>query len=166
MSTRKTPVGEILDELTAAQARHNRLPKWAQHEIELLTRRLGEANDKIAELTANDPTRVLLDVSGMGSPERYLPDDSRVRFLLAGDDVWRNFIDVSLDRHMATADGTIDASLFVAGQRAGLSNKIIMQMVTSTSVVTRVLVADGWTLMLGGMISETRRTDIVGIPIQ
>lgn len=97
MSTRKTPVGEILDELTAAQARHNRLPKWAQHEIELLTRRLGEANDKIAELTANDPTRVLLDVSGMGSPERYLPDDSRVRFLLAGDDVWRNFIDVSLD---------------------------------------------------------------------
>jgi len=38
-------------------------------------------------------------------------------------------IDVPLDGHMATAAGTIDASLFVAGQRAGLSNKIIMQMV-------------------------------------
>ncbi|GMQ95674.1 MAG: hypothetical protein BMS9Abin14_123 [Gammaproteobacteria bacterium] len=38
-------------------------------------------------------------------------------------------VDVPLDRRMATAVGTIDASLFVAGQRAGLSDKIIMQMV-------------------------------------
>jgi murein DD-endopeptidase MepM/ murein hydrolase activator NlpD len=38
-------------------------------------------------------------------------------------------IDVPLDRHLATATGSIDASLFVAGQRAGLSNKIIMQLV-------------------------------------
>ncbi len=38
-------------------------------------------------------------------------------------------IDVPLDSHMATAAGTIDASLFVAGQRAGLSNKVIMQLV-------------------------------------
>jgi murein DD-endopeptidase MepM/ murein hydrolase activator NlpD len=38
-------------------------------------------------------------------------------------------VDIPLDRHMATATGTIDESLFVAGQRAGLSNKIIMQLV-------------------------------------
>ncbi len=38
-------------------------------------------------------------------------------------------VDIPLDRRLATAVGVIDASLFVAGQRAGLSDKIIMQMV-------------------------------------
>ena len=38
-------------------------------------------------------------------------------------------VEVPLDRHVATADGIIDSSLFLAGQSAGLSNNVIMQLV-------------------------------------
>ena len=39
------------------------------------------------------------------------------------------FVEVPLERHVATATATIESSLFLAGQRAGLSNNVIMQLV-------------------------------------
>ena len=59
----------------------------------------------------------------------YLDDTRTLHVKRNGVGYDSKFVDVPLDRHMATAAGTIDASLFVAGQRAGLSNKIIMQLV-------------------------------------
>ncbi len=59
----------------------------------------------------------------------YLDDTRTLHVKRNGVGYDSKFVDVPLDRHIATAAGTIDASLFVAGQRAGLSNKIIMQMV-------------------------------------
>jgi murein DD-endopeptidase MepM/ murein hydrolase activator NlpD len=59
----------------------------------------------------------------------YLDDTRALHVRRNGIGYDSKFVDVPLDRHMASAAGTIDASLFVAGQRAGLSNNIIMQMV-------------------------------------
>jgi murein DD-endopeptidase MepM/ murein hydrolase activator NlpD len=59
----------------------------------------------------------------------YLDDTRTLHVRRNGVGYDSKLVDVPLDRHMATATGTIDASLFVAGQRAGLSNKIIMQLV-------------------------------------
>lgn len=59
----------------------------------------------------------------------YLDDTRTLHVRRNGVGYESKLVDVPLDRHMATAAGTIDASLFVAGQRAGLSNKIIMQLV-------------------------------------
>jgi murein DD-endopeptidase MepM/ murein hydrolase activator NlpD len=59
----------------------------------------------------------------------YLDETRSLHIKRTGDDYDSKLVDVPLDRHMATATGTIDASLFVAGQRAGLSNNIIMQLV-------------------------------------
>ncbi len=59
----------------------------------------------------------------------YLDDTRTLHVKRNGVGYDSKFVDVPLDGHMATAAGTIDASLFVAGQRAGLSDKIIMQMV-------------------------------------
>jgi len=38
-------------------------------------------------------------------------------------------VEVPLDRHVTTAEGVIESSLFLAGQRAGLSGNVIMQLV-------------------------------------
>jgi murein DD-endopeptidase MepM/ murein hydrolase activator NlpD len=70
-----------------------------------------EADNRVAKLT------------------HYLDDTRTLHVRRNGVGYDSKLVDVPLDRHLATAAGTIDASLFVAGQRAGLSNKIIMQMV-------------------------------------
>jgi murein DD-endopeptidase MepM/ murein hydrolase activator NlpD len=59
----------------------------------------------------------------------YLDDTRTLHVERNGVGYHSKLVHVPLDSHMATAAGTIDASLFVAGQRAGLSNKIIMQLV-------------------------------------
>jgi murein DD-endopeptidase MepM/ murein hydrolase activator NlpD len=59
----------------------------------------------------------------------YLDDTRTLHIRRNGTGYDSKLVDVPLDKHMATAAGTIEASLFVAGQRAGLSNKIIMQLV-------------------------------------
>ena len=59
----------------------------------------------------------------------YLDDTRTLHVDRNGGGYDSKLIHVPLDSHMTTAAGTIDASLFVAGQRAGLSNKIIMQLV-------------------------------------
>jgi murein DD-endopeptidase MepM/ murein hydrolase activator NlpD len=59
----------------------------------------------------------------------YLDDTRTLHVERSGVGYDSKLVHVPLDSHMATAAGTIDASLFVAGQRAGLSNKIIMQLV-------------------------------------
>lgn len=59
----------------------------------------------------------------------YLDDTRTLHVERSGVGYDSKLVNVPLDSHMATAAGTIDASLFVAGQRAGLSNKIIMQLV-------------------------------------
>lgn len=59
----------------------------------------------------------------------YLDDTRTLHVDRNGSGYDSKLVHVPLDSHMATAAGTIDASLFVAGQRAGLSNKIIMQLV-------------------------------------
>ena len=67
--------------------------------------------------------------NGVAKLVYYLDDTRALHVRRNGVGYDSKLIDVPLDRHMATAAGSIEASLFVAGQRAGLSNKVIMQMV-------------------------------------
>jgi murein DD-endopeptidase MepM/ murein hydrolase activator NlpD len=67
--------------------------------------------------------------NGVARLVHYLDDTRSLHIRRNGVGYDSKLVDVPLDRHTATAAGTIDASLFVAGQRAGLSSKIIMQMV-------------------------------------
>jgi len=67
--------------------------------------------------------------NGVTELVHYLDDTRTLHVRRNGVSYDSKLVDVPLDRHMATAAGAIEASLFVAGQRAGLSNKIIMQMV-------------------------------------
>ena len=67
--------------------------------------------------------------NGVAKLIHYLDDTRTLHVRRNGVGYDSKMVDVPLARHMATAVGSIDASLFVAGQRAGLSNKIIMQMV-------------------------------------
>ena len=67
--------------------------------------------------------------NGVAGLVHYLDDTRTLHVRRNGVGYDSKLVDVPLDRHMATATGTIDASLFVAGQRAGLSDKVIMQMV-------------------------------------
>ena len=67
--------------------------------------------------------------NGVAKLVHYLDDTRTLHVRRNGVGYDSKIVDVPLDRHMATASGSIDASLFVAGQRAGLSNKVIMQMV-------------------------------------
>jgi len=59
----------------------------------------------------------------------YLDDTQSLHVRRNGVGFDSKFVDVPLDRHMNSATGTIEDSLFLAGQRAGLSDRIIMQMV-------------------------------------
>ena len=67
--------------------------------------------------------------NGVAMLTHYLDDTRTLHVRRNGVGYDSKLVDVPLDRHLAAAAGTIDASLFVAGQRAGLSNKVIMQMV-------------------------------------
>ena len=76
------------------------LPKWAQHEMEILEQRLREARARIHELLDTTPTRVQLDPHGIDAEDAtYLPDRTRVRFIPDGDhdQSYRKFIDVYLE---------------------------------------------------------------------
>ena len=67
--------------------------------------------------------------NGVAKLVHYLDDTRTLHVRRNGVGYDSKLVDVPLDSHMATAAGTIDASLFVAGQRAGLSNRVIMQLV-------------------------------------
>ncbi len=67
--------------------------------------------------------------NGVAKLVHYLDDTRTLHVRRNGVGYDSKIVDVPLERHMATASGSIDASLFVAGQRAGLSNKVIMQLV-------------------------------------
>ena len=85
-----------------------KLPKWAQHEFEVLERRLQEARDRIQELLACPKSRVQLDPHGIDdSNSTYLPDCTRIRFIPDGDheNSYRKFIDVYLERDEVVIHG-------------------------------------------------------------
>ena len=101
-----------------------------------------ELSDLEAIVKSSEDTRRLARLVPSQRLEFYLTLDNRVSKLVHYLDDTRSLhirrngvgydsklVDVPLDSHIASATGTIDASLFVAGQRAGLSDKIIMQMV-------------------------------------
>lgn len=92
-----------------------------------------KANDDTRQLTRLVPgQRLEFHLTTQSSISRlvhYLDDTRTLHVRRNGIGYDSRFVDVPLDRHLATATGTIDASLFLAGQRAGLSNKIIMQLV-------------------------------------
>lgn len=59
----------------------------------------------------------------------YLDETRTLRVERNGVGYDSEIVDVPLDRHVASAAGVIDASLFVAARRQGLSNNVIMQLV-------------------------------------
>ena len=92
-----------------------------------------KANDDTRQLTRLVPgQRIefhLTTESSISKLVHYLDDTRTLHIRRNGVGYDSEFVDVPLDRHFASAAGTIDDSLFLAGQRAGLSNKIIMQLV-------------------------------------
>jgi murein DD-endopeptidase MepM/ murein hydrolase activator NlpD len=92
-----------------------------------------KANDDTRQLTRLMPGQRLefhfTTQSSISKLVHYLDDTRTLHVRRNGVGYDSKFIDVPLDRHLASAAGTIDASLFLAGQRAGLSNKVIMQLV-------------------------------------
>jgi murein DD-endopeptidase MepM/ murein hydrolase activator NlpD len=100
---------------------------------------LGELD---AIVKASDDTRELRRLVPGQRLEFHLTRDSSVSRLVHYFDETRTLqvrrngvgydskvVDVPLDRHVATAAGTIEASLFLAARRQGLSNNVIMQLV-------------------------------------
>jgi murein DD-endopeptidase MepM/ murein hydrolase activator NlpD len=67
--------------------------------------------------------------NGVSKLVHYLDDTRTLHVRRNGVGYDSRFVDVPLDRHVATATGTIESSLFIAAQREGLSSNIIMQMV-------------------------------------
>ena len=92
-----------------------------------------KANDDTRQLTRLMPGQRLefhfTTQSSISKLVHYLDDTRALHVRRNGVGYDSKFVDVPLDGHMATAAGTIDDSLFLAGQRAGLSNNIIMQLV-------------------------------------
>jgi len=92
-----------------------------------------KASDDTRQLTRLVPgQRIefhLTTESNISKLVHYLDDTRTLHVRRNGTGYDSKFVDVPLDRHLASAAGTIDDSLFLAGQRAGLSNKIIMQLV-------------------------------------
>jgi len=92
-----------------------------------------KANDDTRQLTRLMPGQRLefhfTTQSSISKLVHHLDDTRTLHVRRNGVGYDSKFVDVPLDRHMASAAGTIDDSLFLAGQRAGLSNKIIMQLV-------------------------------------
>ena len=66
---------------------------------------------------------------GVSKLVHYLDETRTLHVIRNGVGYRSELVDVPLDRHVATAEGLIDSSLFLAGQRAGLSNNVIMQLV-------------------------------------
>ena len=66
---------------------------------------------------------------GVSKLVHYLDETRTLHVRRNGVGYHSELVDVPLDRHVATAEGVIESSLFLAGQRAGLSNNVIMQLV-------------------------------------
>jgi hypothetical protein len=77
-----------------------KLPVWARKEIELLERRLAEAEAELDRINANEPSRIHVDphaaMIGRGRGVVYVPNDRTVRYFPTSDS---NFwVDVRLGR--------------------------------------------------------------------
>ena len=108
----------------------------------LIFKRLGLPQGDLALMTASKPLRKKLARIAPGQElEFYTDAESRLARLVHRSDLLRSLhvsrdgdafafeeIVETPDVSVATATGIIDSSLFEAGQRAGLSDKIIMQM--------------------------------------
>ena len=108
----------------------------------LIFKRLGLSQGDLARMTASKPLRKKLARIAPGQEiEFYTDAESRLMRLVHRSDLLRSLhvsrdgdafafeeIVETPDVSMATATGVIESSLFEAGQRAGLSDKIIMQM--------------------------------------
>ena len=108
----------------------------------LIFKRLGLPQGDLALMTASKPLRKKLARIAPGQEiEFYTDTESRLTRLVHRSDLLRSLhvtrdgdtfafeeIVETPDVSVATATGVIDSSLFEAGQRAGLSDKIIMQM--------------------------------------
>ena len=108
----------------------------------LIFKRLGLPQGDLARMTASKPLRKKLARIAPGQEiEFYTDAESRLTRLVHRSDLLRSLhvsrdgdafafeeIVETPDVSVATATGVIDSSLFEAGQRAGLSDKIIMQM--------------------------------------
>jgi hypothetical protein len=110
----------------------DKLPKWARQHIENLDRKIKERDDRLA-IDRGDVTRVRVnDHSCISEPEFYLPEDSKVTFLLGepGDPhyEYRNGIDVQI---IESDEG--DRAVQVRGAEAidvlpQVSNSVIVKM--------------------------------------
>ena len=108
----------------------------------LIFKRLGLSQGDLALMTASKPLKKKLARIAPGQEiEFYVDAESRLTRLVHRSDMLRSlhvsragdtftFEDIveTPDVSVATATGVIDSSLFEAGQRAGLSDNIIMQM--------------------------------------
>lgn len=90
----------------------------------------SEDTRRLARLTPGQRIEFhLTSDNGVSKLVHYLDETRTLHVQRNGIRYDSKLVDVPLDRHVATAKGVIDASLFVAGQRAGLSNNVIMQLV-------------------------------------
>jgi hypothetical protein len=77
-----------------------KLPVWARKEIELLERRLAEAEAELDRINANEPTLIVVDphaaMIGRGRTPTYVPNNHVVRFFPSSETGF--YVDVRLGR--------------------------------------------------------------------
>lgn len=85
--------------------------------------------EKLKKLLPGQLLRFQLDDDGSVSGLEYRLDRTRyVRFTRADGAFSSDLLDVPLERRFTHASGEVKSSLFIAGQRAGLSDRLIMEM--------------------------------------
>ena len=144
------PAPSIVDETTASTAIESPSFRAPDHSVTvkrgdslyLLFKRLGLPQRDLALMTKSKPlAKKLARISPRQEVEFYLDSESRLTRLVHrfdkirslhvvrdGDSFTFEEVVEPPDVSIATATGVIDSSLFEAGQRAGLSDNIIMQM--------------------------------------
>jgi murein DD-endopeptidase MepM/ murein hydrolase activator NlpD len=90
---------------------------------------LGKPVDSLKNLQTGKQINILKDADGRLEELTYDIDESHILDVRRTGNIFEaSNLEAKLDHHPVEVTGVIDSSLFAAGQKAGLSNRLIMQM--------------------------------------